>query len=276
MSRRNKINGICKLCGKSGSLSFEHVPPKAAFNNGKAFYSTSLDQLMNLDPDPDYLERFGDQYPIDKSKKSQGGVGFNTLCNPCNNNTGSWYGKDYVDWAQQCMYILLKANGKPTLHYPTYFFPLRVFKQVLAMFVSISLDGLTDQEPELRKFILNKEERFLDPKYKVYSYFNFKGSKRFISDTVVSDPNINGMHQLCEFSFPPFGFVFSMNTNEINMSDLTSISYFSNYSYDDFTDYYQKFNVLPTYLPFSPLDYRTREQVISDVRLNQLAKNRVR
>jgi len=30
---RKSPDGVCHICGERGALSFEHIPPKAAFNN---------------------------------------------------------------------------------------------------------------------------------------------------------------------------------------------------------------------------------------------------
>ena len=121
MSRRAKIFGTCKLCGDPEQLTYEHVPPKAAFNNSKNFYQATLDELIKIESVDLDLAKFS-KFPLHSFTKKQGGIGYFSLCGKCNNDTGSWYGKDFVIWAEQAMYILLKTNGRPTLHYPTYFF----------------------------------------------------------------------------------------------------------------------------------------------------------
>ena len=80
------IEGICKLCGEHKSLTFEHVPPKNAYNKGR--YRQIQNNVLIDDP---FLEN-------SKGRLLQGGVGFYSLCEECNSKTGAWYGKSYVDF----------------------------------------------------------------------------------------------------------------------------------------------------------------------------------
>src|SRR5262245_19184544 len=80
-------NGLCRLCGSVGKLSLEHVPPRSAFNATPVFLRTMEDWLQGDD-----RQRRG--------RKEQRGFGAFTLCERCNNNTGSWYGGEYVEWAR--------------------------------------------------------------------------------------------------------------------------------------------------------------------------------
>lgn len=167
MGRRKKKYGTCKLCGKEGKLSFEHVPPKSAFNNQREHFEATMDDLLKLScVDLDSNLRI----PANARRIKQGGIGFYSLCESCNNITGSWYASEFVKFSMQAMFNLLKANGKPTLFYPMYFHPLRVVKQIVTMFFSICIDGMRDLEPELQHFVLNREMRYLSPRYKIYCY----------------------------------------------------------------------------------------------------------
>ena len=83
---KKKILGKCHLCGSYGELTFEHVPPRAAFNN-RPVIPMSHDQAFNLRPE---------ESP--KGPIQQRGMGGYTLCSNCNNRTGHWYGSSFVDW----------------------------------------------------------------------------------------------------------------------------------------------------------------------------------
>lgn len=121
MGRRPKKIGVCKICGSYGQLSFEHVPPEAAFNNGRYYYTAQMERILKLgDTDFDILSFSNKQH----AQKKQGGIGFNSLCIKCNNTTGLWYGNWFVEWVYQSMAIILKASKNPTLYYPTFFYPL--------------------------------------------------------------------------------------------------------------------------------------------------------
>ena len=125
---RKKISGKCHICGKQGKLSFEHVPPRAAFNNCPAVYK-ELVEVINKDPG---------NYFDEKGNTSQRGFGAYTLCEKCNNDTGSWYGDAFVGWAHQGMEIFTYTQGFPSLYYAFRIYPLQLIKQIVCMFFSIS------------------------------------------------------------------------------------------------------------------------------------------
>ena len=259
MSRRIKVEGPCRICGVHGPLTFDHVPPKRCFNNLPGYYEAAADTLYALDQSGQFpdMNTLIDQR---KARKRQGGIGFNSLCGSCNNNTGSWYGNDFAAWVHQSMCILLKANGKPTLIYPTFFFPLRVIKQVITMFLSIDDGHLRTDYPGLSEFVLNKEARFLDKSYKVYAYYNFEGSPRYLPRTYMTNGQSSEIMVLSELTYPPFGFILSLKGAK-PAKEVIDISHFSRFAYGDWTDFYQRFPVLPTHLPNVPADYRTRTEI---------------
>jgi hypothetical protein len=95
-------DGYCHLCGRYGKLSFEHVPPEAAFNGRPVRVRTGM-QVVTVDPDDE------------RGKTNQRGAGAHTLCEPCNTTTGSWYGSAYVDWAFQSLHLFDCAEQAPSV-----------------------------------------------------------------------------------------------------------------------------------------------------------------
>ena len=71
--------GYCHICGCYGELSYEHIPPENALNTNKAIIYTGDDVIK--------------RYKGEKSKYicRQQGMGKFSLCENCNNKTGSWY-----------------------------------------------------------------------------------------------------------------------------------------------------------------------------------------
>lgn len=263
MSRRKKQYGKCKLCGFEGKLSYEHVPPLKAFNNNDFYYYDKCSELIQieLDENLDFPKDVKKRY----LKKGQGGIGFYSLCERCNNNTGSWYGSDFISWIYQSMGIILKANHKPTLYYPTYFFPLRVIKQIICMFFSINNDELNVREPDLVKFVLDRERKYLDARYKIFCYYNIIGSHRYLGDMYLGSFTSREIIHMSELTFPPMGFVLTLNSNSPHR-DLTDISSFANYGYNDVLEYFQRFKVLPTHLSLIAGDYRSKEEIIKGIK----------
>ncbi|MGB9647454.1 MAG: hypothetical protein WCB44_20365, partial [Stellaceae bacterium] len=133
--------GTCHICGKYGKLSFDHVPPEAAFNDHRVL-RISFEQV-SVGQHPDNL----------RGRYQQRGAGASTLCVKCNSDTGHWYGTAYADWAAQAMRILLGTSGRPSLEYPFRLFPLRVLKQVVCMFFSINSPLFHTRQPDLVRFV---------------------------------------------------------------------------------------------------------------------------
>lgn len=264
MSRRKKVYGKCKICGTVGKLSFEHVPPSKAFNNEDYYYSVSEKlMLLDLDENLDYIK------PDGKSifKKGQGGFGYYSLCESCNNKTGSWYASDFVSWAQQSMGILMKEKNLHTTFYPTSFYPLRVIKQIICMFFSINNDDFREREPDLVKFLLNKEMRNLPYRYNIYCYYSVLGRKRVMGEAFLGDFSSGAMKtiHLCEFAFPPFGFVMTIDSDPPDLR-LADITYFSKFEYNEKQEVHQRFSILPTYLSYIPADYRTKDEIVKAIK----------
>jgi len=256
---RRKVSGDCKICGEHGKLSYEHVPPEKAYNDNRFYYQYSM-AVLTANEKLFFENSLGSDKLKRLARKKQGGIGFHTLCMKCNNHTGSWYGSDFVSWTHQSMAIILKANGKPTLLYPTFFYPLRIIKQIITMFFSVNHEGFNDLEPELVNFVLNKEKRFLSPRYKIYCYYNLVGERRYIGNNIIGEVGSTSVCSISEISFPPFGFVMTIDSESPDKR-LTDISHFANSPYKKWVPYYQKYNVLPSHLPYSPADYRTYEEI---------------
>ncbi|MCK5345429.1 MAG: hypothetical protein KAR20_18600, partial [Candidatus Heimdallarchaeota archaeon] len=239
--------GICRICGASGKLSYEHLPPKAAFNDRNVI-KLSGNKLIGIGPM---------EYP--SGLIQQGGAGDYTICQKCNNNTGTWYGKNFVNWCYQGMEYLLKTNGKPTLYYMYYIFPLRIVKQLITMFFSVNSPTFRQKNHELEKFVLNKEKKYLSPEYRLYAYYNISNKCRYVGVTHRLKLDQRKSYIFCEINFPPFGYVLTLNSDPPD-ERLADITYFAKYSYSDFKVMNIRMPVLETHLAY-PGDYRTKDEI---------------
>ena len=247
MARRQKIYGTCHICGKHEELSFEHIPPKKAFNNRRIICAT-FDEAFNLGPDE-----------VPKGTIRQGGAGGHTLCIKCNNITGHWYGKYFIDWCYQAMEILIKAGGSPSLVYLNYLFPLPIIKQIITMFFSVNPPEFSQRTPELVRFVLDKERKYLSPRYRFFIYYNTSGKFRFYS--VASKVNIvsGEIIHMSELSYTPFGYLMTIDSEPPD-NRLFEITNFSKYSYNEFKVLTLHPKVLPTHL-LIPGDYRSKKEI---------------
>lgn len=240
-------NGYCRICGLYGPLSFEHIPPKAAFNNSRVKVA-SFNEVIGKGPNE-----------ILQGKISQRGRGDYTLCERCNNRTGKWYAPDFIEWCFQAALLIKQTNGNPTLFHLHYLFPLRIIKQIVVMFFSVNHSGFRRTYPELEKFVLNKERRFFDPNIHIYAYYNIEGGSRTSGIVARGTFGYSSPILFSETNFPPLGFVMTYNSKPPD-NRLVDISHFATYAYDEFKIMTIKLPVLPTHLWY-PGDYRTQKEI---------------
>jgi hypothetical protein len=242
MARRKGMSGKCRICGKEGKLSFEHVPPEAAFNKATAIeYS---------------LESWMTKRKV-KGEHCQGGVGQYTLCQQCNSDTGSWYGDEYVKWAKTAHDILLFIERRPehfvgkTTVVATLknVYPLRFLKQVVTCLFSVAGTSpgaeFAGNNPELVKFILDKYETYLPPDYRFYlRLYHSSISRRYpsagkLTVTYSRDDGgnilphtlrVSSATALCEMTHAPFALTM---TNSTGFPNATEITRFKDYRYDE-------------------------------------------
>ena len=128
------------------------------------------------------------------------------------------------------------------------------------MFFSINHEKFGDVYPYLRKFVHQKEKKYLPENIKIYCYYNVEGSNRYIGQTILGDFPTGRTIALSEITFAPMGFVMTIDSPAPD-ARLTDISFFSEFEYNQWIDHHQKFATLPTYLPFYPGDYRTKYEL---------------
>ena len=249
MKSRRKT-GTCHICGSHGELSFEHVPPKSAFND-KPVLIADFDKLIGRPPGQEY-----------RGRVQQKGAGAYTLCERCNSVTGKWYVPAFANWCYQAMAILIQSKGKPTLYYYHWLHPLRVIKQVLVMFFSANGVEYSAKHPELVDFVLNRDRKYLPPMYRIFVYYNVEGMMR--STGIIAHWNTRFGRSVVssELSFPPFGYVQTFGRAPLEPR-LFEISHFADYGYYDWEPIELRLPVLPTHSPFAG-DYRNLEQWKAD------------
>jgi hypothetical protein len=249
------VFGTCHICGAQGKLSFEHVPPEAAFNDRRVL-RVAFDKVLGAES----LDKLPGRF-------QQRGAGAYTLCVKCNSDTGHWYGGAYADWACQAMRIVMGTGGRASLMYPFNLFPLRVLKQVVCMFFSVNGPLFHKLQPDLVRFVLNPESRMFPPHARVYAFYTFSDRSRAAGATGV----LRGLgsihssaHVFSEVTFPPFGFVMTLDNSPPPDAGFCEISSFSRFEYREWRDAISmRLPVMPIYTAF-PGDYRTREQTLSD------------
>lgn len=259
-----KFYGKCALCGKDCELTFEHIPPRAAFNSSPARPVTGQWMISDIQRMP--WDTTGLPY-----ENQQQGMGRYSLCRECNSNTGSWYGNAYIHFSRVVHSFLVNdLNKNPQGLGIREVYPLQFIKQVLSMFCSINnfpdnrIDGL-------RKFVRNKDQTSLDKdKYKLCMYFTKSHLMKYAPLSVVIKKTDAGVESMAvsEITAYPLGFILYFSPTSTWTYDGIDITSFSDCSYDhsytvELPICVNEVNdLLPTY-------YRTKEEIKACIEENR-------
>jgi hypothetical protein len=265
---KKTVEGVCHICGDYGPLTFEHIPPRSAFND-RPVRMTEFVKAME--------QKLGGKAG---GRISQRGAGYFSLCATCNNNTGTWYARSFASLTYQVADMLMMTQFARAIDFPYYLYPLRVLKQLAAMAFSLNWHEWQQYHQELVRFVLNPHQRYLPERYRFYLYLNIEGEYRSTSEAMtIFNLHTGSTMTSTELAFPPLGFVMThMPASQVD-DRLVDISYFANFEYDDFKMLHLGLHLLPTHVPI-PGDYRSREQIDrealeSRIKAAQLKKERL-
>jgi hypothetical protein len=197
-------------------------------------------------------------------KYSQRGAGKYTLCERCNNDTGAWYGSDYVDWARQGMGLLSASRGQLTLSYPLPIYPLRVVKQIATMFFSACGSEFHKYHADLVRFVLNKEAKHVLECFRFYCFFQHPtesaaSRQSGLTGVLNFEHAQHRQHVFSEMVFPPYGFIMTVDTPPMDRR-LCDITDFGSFEYKDKRTLYLKLPVLPV-VSWLPGDFRDEREI---------------
>jgi len=257
---RNRYFGKCALCGKEGKLSFEHIPPRKAFNwfHAKALKEGEAIKLIGS-------KRLPWDFSNLRYNDLQKGNGANTLCEECNNKTGSWYGNDFVSFAWIIHRVLQETmpKHKESIFVKCRVNPLRILKQVSSMFCSVNRGNNSDIIQSLRQFVLNKSSRSFPSSAKICTYCFIGGIPKNLGIFAIASNSIHGnsITLVSQIDHYPLGFVLYFNPDENTAIPGVDISSFAEYDYDQEDEIRLS---LPCYEANTvfPLDYRTQNDII--------------
>lgn len=256
MAKRKMSSGICRLCGENKELSFEHIPPKSAFNSQTTYREVAFDEWANLDNPFDHKPR---------GKVIQGGTGFHALCRDCNSFLGREYVTAYQRWASIFMEASLTQTEVIELSALS-IQPLRILKQIIAMLVCINDKWYLKEYPDLAKFLKDPFSNELPENYRIFLYIKGAGNFRFKTHSTISDPSY-GILNMTELAFAPFGYILTFDYQGVfpNMAEITS---FKTYPPEENFNLSFALKRLSTWLPMQ-LDYRSREEIVRAIDLSK-------
>jgi len=145
-------------------------------------------------------------------------------------------------------------------------YPLRILKQVVTMFFSLQTDRFHACNPDLVRFVLNKDEQSLPPRYQFFLYVTSTRRLRAIGICARLSIGLSDTNLFSELTFPPFGYVMTIDSPPPDMRYL-DITQFCRFRYGDRMLLTLGLAVLPTHLSI-PGDYRTKEEIYRDYERN--------
>lgn len=250
--------GICKLCLEEKELNYEHVPPRSAGNKTTKYKTGSLLDFMTSKTPFEY------KY---EGKTNQGGIGFYSYCEACNNFLGNEYVRYYKNWFNVGMTLIRERESQGFIFEAHQQYPLRTLKQILSMFVAVNKHPFLENNDELLQFLNNPASTSLPTNIRVFCYLNRGPKWRYLELMASGNLKTGSIVLTSEITFPPFGYVLVLNNEDYKNDLLTEITGFQKYADNKAYSLDFKMHILETNLPI-PLDYRKREVIKEEIEKN--------
>lgn len=218
MSKKKIFNGNCAICGEYRKLSFEHYPPESAGNN-KPIKRQKIENKFG----------FGNPHLTGTFTTAHKGFGANTICETCNNKTGSYYVNAYKDFVDQVNRNFKEENNSNSKNLYR-IQPLNIFKQIIVIFLSIDAENsFLRTKINVEEFIFNKHSKEFPTEFKLYMIPYF-GNEYFGMGFVQN--LYTGIYSSL-FRFPPFNFMMRYKGEPLS-KDCFEVNEFLNFEYDEY------------------------------------------
>lgn len=248
----------CKLCGETKQLTYEHIPPRSAFNNCRSRFIPGDEIVVHI---------ASDDVPWDISKRKgiiqQRGYGLHSLCQGCNSYTGRKYVPAYSDFCKQAFEQVGEQGSKKgsiTISFKD-IYSLRIMKEIVCMFLSINHAKFGDRFPELREFVKNYHLRSEIQSASVFAYVNLGILHRVIGNAGIVNISEGWGRHVSELGTIPFGYVMEMNHAKERML-VPMVDFADLYEIDKKESIDVKFPIKESN-SLLPLDYRTKEEILA-------------
>jgi hypothetical protein len=265
-------DGRCRICGTEGPLTFEHVPPKAAYNNQRA-------EMLGLDA---WLERHEDGTPGARGKILQRGSGVYTLCEACNNRAGQLYVPELAKWTRIGMKVLYRdgvATSADNELDPSWtnltiedVRPARLLKQIATMMLAISPPWFVREVPELAAYARDPDIAGFPERLRIYlalyagPWARFVGGAARLSgledDGVPAADEVHE-HFVFEIAYPPYAYIMSLD-EETPAAETVNITNFADLRIDPHAKKAEVMLLNGFGYTAVPLDYRTKPALLRD------------
>ena len=224
-NRKGEV-GPCRVCGQTGPLTFEHMPPRSAGNHTRrrmVDMTTDLAHPIGVFPPRGWIQ-------------VQKGMGAYATCGDCNSFSGSDYVPAYTDFVASLVNALHEwAQATPDDHPPkTLSFtmsrgkPGDIVRQALFMILTSSgSPGLGERYPVLRDIVLRKAPASLPAEMTLRLSLVITPRARMIPLTGEANLDRNAERALVEVACSPLGWLLEVgdpsDRTSANVSSWTQI-----------------------------------------------------
>lgn len=132
----------CHICLRAKPLTWEHVPPKGAYNNCNGLWECLTAQENNL---------------TSRLAKIRGGFRVQTLCKDCNNVVCEPYANEYVKFARHLVetpLLFAPSGGARVISVRQN--TLLIAKEIATMILAVEHLKFAELQEELRHFVLDR------------------------------------------------------------------------------------------------------------------------
>jgi hypothetical protein len=250
--------GTCHICLRQRPLTYEHVPPKRAFNRHMVLAHT--------------LNHPCGKVPIGVVAKYRAGMGVRTLCADCNGFTGRYYGSAFAEWVRQALVFAdryAEVDGRENeLLLPFRIDALAVLKQIATMTLAVSSLSSNDSYYPLRRFVLMPFEKLESRKINFRTYLNPKKraewkepQSRMNGTGVLMDVSKGtSTFTIADIAFPPLGYWVAWVDNRrrrlAEYLELADITHFGQFPYGKESTVYLP---MPVKLPVGPIAFHGQQ-----------------
>ena len=214
----------CHVCGKAGSLSFEHIPPKSLGNDHSVRSYKAVDIIRKanaFDASRTHEVRYS---------KMRRGSGVTTLCAKCNSYFGANYVREYTGCIRELGALLLHQhpkNGSKGIHLEgVHVNTLAFFKHVISNFCATTPFGTM---LDCKEFLLDKESNDFPSRYQLFMFAVPNAQSIMVSTGWITALTKHGVCTLAHVASFPVGFTM-LNTEISSYSpvglgcDITSMA----------------------------------------------------
>lgn len=247
--KKRPILGNCAICGCYRELTFEHIPPRAAFNNKPTKAYLMDDILKNIKETKTIPRKLDGIHYKDRQK----GYGDYLLCAKCNNMTGHLYAPAYINFNNSILKLIadryddyMSATG---LVLSGKIQPLNFTKQVLSMFCC-SYPDIKKKYPIIPELVLNRDMciKTKDCPFRLLMFLLTPDSMPGSTGPFCAIMKNGQLDPKYEIDFPPFGFqIYESNigNNAIDITNFLSFRYDETAKLDAQIPIYRRSTILP-------------------------------